>query len=41
MKKYDEPKMEIVNFDVEDVTNFGEDNEVSAAELFPSKQVDW
>lgn len=41
MKKYDEPEIEIASFEVEDLTNFGEDNEVSAGELFPSRQIDW
>ena len=41
MKKYEEPDLEIVSFEVEDVTNFGEDNEISAGELFPSTQIDW
>ena len=41
MKKYDEPEIGIVSFEVEDLTNFGEDNEVSAGELVPSWQIDW
>ena len=41
IKKYEEPELEIVSFEVEDFTNFGEDNEISAAELFPIKQTDW
>ena len=41
MKKYEEPELEIVSFEVEDFTNFGGDNEISAAELFPTKQIDW
>lgn len=41
MKKYEDPELEIVSFEVEDFTNFGGDNEVSAAELFPTKQIDW
>ncbi len=41
MKKYDEPRIEIFSFEIEDVTNFGGDNEISAGELFPSWQIDW
>lgn len=41
MKKYVEPELEIVSFEVEDVTNFGDDNEISAGELFPDWQIDW
>ena len=41
MKKYEEPELEIVSFEVEDVTNFVGDNEISAGELFPSIQLDW
>ncbi len=41
MKKYTEPELEIVSFEVEDVTNFGGDNEISAGELFPNGQIDW
>lgn len=41
MKKYTEPELEIVSFEVEDVTNFGGDNEISAGELFPNRQIDW
>lgn len=41
MKKYDEPEIEIVSFDVKDVTDFGGDNEISAGELLPDQQIDW
>ena len=41
MKKYTEPELEIVRFEIEDVTNFGGDNEISAGELFPNWQIDW
>lgn len=41
MKKYTEPELEIVSFEIEDVTSFGGDNEVSAGELFPAMQIDW
>ena len=41
MKKYEEPELEIIMFRIEDVTNFGGDNEVSAGELVPAVQIDW
>ena len=42
MKRYNDPELEIVNFTVADVTNnFGDDNEVSAGQLFPDVQIDW
>lgn len=41
MKKYFDPELEIVNFTVADVTNFGEEDEVSAGSLFPNLSIDW
>ena len=41
MKKYEEPELGIVSFEVEDATNFGSDNEISAGALFPYTQTDW
>ena len=41
MKKYDDPEIGLVSFDVEDETDFGGDNEISAGELFPGRQIDW
>jgi len=41
MKKYSEPELEIVSFEIEDETNFGGDNEISAGQLFPAWQQDW
>ncbi len=40
MKRYNDPELEIVNFTVSDVTNFG-DNDVSADSLFGDVQIDW
>jgi subtilisin family serine protease len=36
-----DPEIELVSFDVEDETDFGGDNEISAGELFPGRQIDW
>jgi hypothetical protein len=41
MKQYSEPDFEITKFDITDVTNFGDDNEVSAGELFPDPMIKW
>lgn len=40
MKNYSEPELEIMAFEIEDVTNFG-DNEISAGQLFPITISDW
>lgn len=45
MKRYMDPEMEIVSFEIEDVTNFGggEGGEISEAQIFGSfnSTVDW
>ena len=42
MKRYNDPELEIVTFDVADVTNnFGGDNEVSADSLFNEAPINW
>ncbi|MBQ4447180.1 MAG: hypothetical protein IKH31_01595 [Clostridia bacterium] len=45
MKRYMDPEMEVVSFEIEDVTNFGggEGGEISEGEIFGSfnSTVDW
>ncbi len=41
MKKYVDPTIEVTNFEVTDITNFGGDNEVSAGVLFPDSITNW
>ncbi len=43
MKKYSDPMIDVVSFEMTDVTNSfeGGDNEVSAQVLFPNISIDW
>ena len=41
MKHYSDPVIEVVNFDITDITNFGQENEISAGALFGSISIDW
>jgi len=44
MKFYSDPELEVVSFDIADITNNDDDwgdNEVSASQLFDNVQYDW
>ncbi|MBR4658174.1 MAG: hypothetical protein IKP26_02840 [Clostridia bacterium] len=46
MKRYTDPELEIVSFEVTDITNtddgeFGDENEVSFTDMNPNIQINW